>query len=262
MARGPLIRIPELAEACPQWAESADGWGMELPEGATRLRTLGQRRVFERVKGRSKSGIVVGVGAPAVPTVGDLLRRAKSLCERSILVRDDEGVRHAVQNSRVRELNRTPRPTDEGLRISALEARQVVANARNYLAVGDVLSSDYERGGTLPYPHRAGSSPCSGTRRPAAVLRDLEAWREGEAHDSWTAEDALARAREMDPAVADLDDVVARAKAIEERCLDVWARWVDKAERSRKQAIRDDAAALRTSYRTSRRGKATVRIDR
>ena len=255
------LRIPELGEACPAWgAQGFDAWGAPLPPSDDRSRSIGLRKVFDRQRGREASGVVLGSGTPARPTAGDLLRRGPSLCERSVLLRDDRGRVVAVGNTRVRELNRRSRPTDPGLSLNALAARQVVNEARAALALGDVFAADAARGGTLPYPHRAGSSPCSGARRPAAVLGDLRAWREGEAFDGWSRSDALRRARELGPGVKRLADAERVGLDVERQCVEVWARWVDRAELGRKGARARDAAEIRKSYATARGTAPRARV--
>lgn len=263
MSRAAPLRVPELAEACPSWAAAGfDTWAAPLPRGLERSRSLGLERVYERSRGRELSGVVVGSGTPAVPSAGDLLRRGPSLCERSVIVRTPLGAEVAVQGSRVRELNRTRRPMEPGMVLPILAARAAASEARAALERGDVQGSDDARGGTLPYPHRAGSSPCSGSRRPAAVLADLRDWREGEGHDNWTRRDALRRARVLGSEVRTLDDVERVALRVEERCVRAWESWVERGLLGAREQVREKRAAVRAAYRTARKRGALKRTGR
>lgn len=263
MSRAAPLRIPELSEACPAWGEKGfRDWASPLPAGMERSRSVGVEKVYERIRGREARGVVLGTGTPAVPSAGDLLRRGKSLCERSVIVSTPLRGVVAVQASRVRELNRTPRPMDPGLSLPPLVARSAVADAFAALELGDVAASDAARGGTLPYPHRAGSSPCSGARRPAAVLEDLRAWRDGDAHDGWSKRDALKRARALGSEVKSLADVERVALAVERRCVQAWAEWVERAELGPRRQVQEQRRKVREAYASTRKRGALARLSR
>lgn len=263
MSRAAPLRIPELGEACPRWVERGyREWASPLRPEDERSRSLGAEKVYERERGYEKSGRVVGSGSPAVPSAGDLLRRGESLCAPSTLIATPLGAVVAVQSTRVRELNRTPRPIDEGLRIPVLAARAAVAEMRAALELGDVFASDDARGGTLPYPHREGSSPCSGSRRPAAVLRDVLDWSAGEGHDNWSRADALRRARELGPGVKRLRDVSRVALEVETSCVATWDAWVERGLMGRREQMREARAAVRASYASTRKRGALARTSR
>lgn len=263
MSRAAPLRIPDLSEACPAWGEKGfRDWASPLPAGMERSRSIGVEKVYERIRGREARGVVLGTGTPAVPSAGDLLRRGKSLCERSVIVSTPLRGVVAVQASRVRELNRTARPMEPGATLPVLVARSAVAEAFAALELGDVEASDLARYSTLPYPHRAGSSPCSGERRPAAVLADLRAWRDGDAHDGWTKRDALKRARALGPEVKSLGDVERVALAVERRCVQAWADWVDRAELGPRRQVQEQRRAVREAYKSTRKRGALARLSR
>lgn len=198
-------------------------------------------------------GVVVGSGAPARPSLSDLLRRGESLCERSVLVRVD-GATMAMQAQRLRELNRTPRPTNPGVVVPAALAQHMARMAAEHVAVGDVEGSDEARGGSLPHPHREGSSPCSGPRRPAAITRALREWQEGEGYDEASEADMIALAREafpkrFAPRIRTLDDARAVALEVERGCVEIWATWSERALRGRAAAVLQRAREVRAMYR-------------
>ena len=264
MSRAAPVAIPPLSKVCPAWPEPWQ-WEQPLPSEMERSRSIGARKVVERRGGREVFGVVIGSGAPAVPTVGDLLRRAQSLCERSVRfeVKGAEGLRVvALQQQRVRELNRKSRgPLEPGLRLNASMAAQVATDARRALRKGNLFASDFARGGTLPFPHRAGSSPCSGPVRPATVARDLQAWRDGEEFESATDADMVARVRALIPRtmarevkVSSVRDARAALLAVEGHCVEQWEAWAARAARSRREAVKVDRQAITASYGRKGRG--------
>lgn len=254
MAKVAPLRVPPLPRACPRWGEAGFlEWGTRLPPDVERSRSLGVSKVIDRFKGREVRGVVVGTTTPARPSAGDLLRRGESLCERGVAVRTDAGGYRVIQASRLRELNRTPRPMDPGLKVPALEALNVARRARELLEAGEVEASDDTRGGTLPYPHRAGGSSCSGANRPAEVLRASRDFFEGDG--SPEGERALLeRTRRMVPAsmrrevqVNAFADIYPAAVAVEGFCVNAWAEWAQKAL-NRRAEIQAQRRAVREAY--------------
>ena len=250
------LRLPDLWEACPQWeASGVREWRTPLPEALERSRSIGERVPVLREGGVTRYGVVLGSTSPAVPSEGDLIRAGASLCERGVRVRLDDGSVRVVQSARLRELRRTARPVDPGLRVPWFEGEELVHSARAALKRGDIAESDFLRGGTLPYPHRVGSSPCSGEDRPARVVADVDAWRSGDAYEQWAEGDVVARSRLMlkGKAAAGLQinalgDVVPAALAVESACVGVWEDWVEKTKRGQRAQIREARAEVRRIY--------------
>ena len=256
------LRLPDLGEACPVWRDLGYvDWETPLTPDLERSRSLGESVVFDRDKrtGKVSRGTVVGSASPAKPSAGDLLRRGESLCARGVVIERDDG-RGAVvvQSTRLRELRRTPRPMEPGLRLPWWEAESVVVDARAALELGDVAASDYVRAGTLPYPHRAGSSVCSGEDRPARVLEDLATWRNGDGFDGWTAEDVLARAGRMAKGRVELesvDDIERAALLVEADCVNAWDDWVERGKMGRRAQVAEKRKQVRDAYATARKRK-------
>lgn len=256
------LRIPPLAVACPRWGDAGFvEWAARLPPELERSRSLGVERVIDKRGGKVSRGVVVGSTTPARPSAGDLLRRGESLCERGVAVRTSAGGYRVLQAARLRELNRTPRPLDPGVTVPALVAKGIAQRARELLEAGEVEASDEMRGGSLPYPHRAGGSSCSGSNRPAEVLRASRDFFEGDG--SPQGERALlARVRRMVPAglrrevqVNAFADIYPAAAAVEGFCVRAWAEWADKAL-NRRGEIQAQRRAVREAYAPPKRAKA------
>lgn len=260
VARRSLVEraTPPLPAACPAQWPAPWRWGQPLPPELERSRSIGARRVVARPGGVPVTARVVGSTAPAQPSLSDLVRSGQSLCARGVLLELKSGGRVALQSQRLRELNRAPRPLEPGLSMPPSEAAALVARARARLAAGDVRGSDAERAGTLPYTHRAGSSPCSGARRPAAVLEAVEAWREGEGYDNATEADMVALARAAMPRarIRSLADVQRAAAAQEGECLDAWETWVERNAVGRVAQIKSVAGEVRAQYAPRKKSRA------
>lgn len=266
------FRLPSLWDACPAWeATGVREWATPLPPEMERSRSIGRRVPVGRAGGGLLWGEVLGSTAPAAPSEGEVLRGGEALCARGVQVRTDGGKILTLGSARLRELRRSPRAVEPGAGLPWYAAEEVVADARAALAAGDVAGSDAARGGTLPYPHRAGSTPCSGSSRPALVLADFDAWREGEGFDNWSREDALGRAREMLKGVSPLllhgegalsisaeGDVLPVALAVEGYCVDLWEKWVDRGKLGQREQVREKRAAIRELFPSARKHSAAV----
>lgn len=254
------LRLPDLGEACPVWRDMGYlDWETPLTADLERSRSVGETVVWKRDArtGKVSRGVVVGSAAPAKPSAGDLLRRGESLCARGVIVERDDGRGSVVvQSQRLRELRRTPRPMEPGLRLPWWEAESVVVDARAALELGDVAASDSVRAGTLPYPHRAGSSPCSGEDRPARVLEDLATWRNGDGFDGWSAEDVLVRAGRMTRGrveLESLEDIERVALQVEADCVNLWDDWVERGKMGQRAQIAAKRREVREAYATARK---------
>ena len=262
MAKLAPLRIPPLPRVCPRWGEAGYvEWAQRLAPELERSRSIGAERVIDRKGSRVVRGVVVGSTTPARPSAGDLLRRGESLCERGVAVRTEAGGHRVLQAARLRELNRTPRPLDPGVTVPALVAKGIAQRARELLEAGEVEASDEVRGGSLPYPHRAGGSSCSGPNRPAEVLRASRDFYEGDG--SVAGERALlARVRRMVPAsmrgevqVNAFGDIYPAAVAVEGFCVRAWADWAEKAL-NRRAEIQSQRRAVREAYAPPKKVKA------
>lgn len=229
-----------------------------------RSRSIGETRTVAVRGGVRVKAVVIGSTAPATPSLSDLLRHGQSLCERGVLVRLESGGKLAVQAQRLRELNRTRRPMEPGLVVPAAEAQRYVTEARERLAVGDVEGSDSARGGTLPFPHRVGSSPCSGPRRPAVVVRALDDWRAGDGFENASETDMVAFAREGLPArlrgVDSVDTARAAAVEVEGACVDVWDAWAKRNLRGRAAQVVERAREVRAAYKEPAKKKRRASV--
>jgi hypothetical protein len=273
MAKRATFTPPPLHRVCKAWPAPWE-WGQPLSDGMERLRSLGVARLVVRPGGKSTvtvfqagnpttrtlrggvegvRGVVLGSTAPPLPSAGEVLRGGPSLCARGVALRLDDGRRVVLGATRLREVNRTPRALDPGLTVPAFVAAEMAREARAALDVGDVAGSDRARGETLPFPHRAGSSPCSGSMRPATLLEDLRQWREGDGFESASEGEMFARLVSVIPkaqraAVPSLAAAAAALGEVERGCVRTWEDWAERNAQRQGELFAAQRRAVREMY--------------
>lgn len=254
--RNPLA-YPDVGDVCPRYAYSR--WGAPIPEDRDRTRKRGRFLVVARDRyGREVRGRHVGATAPVRPSAGALLRRPKSLCDRGMLF-DVDGARVAARRSKIGSLNRAKQALDLGWRLAPEYVPEIIAEADRALDRMDVIAADEARQSSLPYPVRAGSTPCAPSAEwtPRRVVEALATWAEGEGYESATEGDFLhyaaraipksARAK-LTPRLRTVEDIPRVMVEAERVCLEVWRQWYARHLEGRKRAMGRTARELRTMY--------------
>lgn len=258
--------VPSLADACEAYPPPLR-YGSPLPEDVSRTRNVG--KVVRLGPGaNAPTGRIVGSTAPVRPTLAQAARRSPSMCERGYLVETDGGVRVAVNARQVRELNRTPReglcPFHQALDVASLGAVMSEVDAQRKAGTirhpRDLVSD-------LPYPHRAGSSPCCEASEvtPEKVLVLLEGWRTGEAGDEMSAGDVVAYARRAVPrsvsakanrGIASVADIERAMVAVRDHCWSQWTAWAKRQAEARGakfRRVKAEARAVRAALKDSQK---------
>lgn len=261
---GPLSRtIPTLQRLCGEKYPEPLRYGQPL---SATPRNVGRWVRLGSMAGAQEARIVQS-STPPRPTLAQLSRGARSLCDRGYIVETRGGVKLAVNAKQVREANRSPREglcpfhrVMDGLSLGALvhaveeERRARGTNPRDEEMVRD-----------LPFPHRRGSSACCEASEvsPERVLALLAAWETGEGADEMVAEDFVELARRATPRGAawkpprSLAEVRAAMRAVQDYCWTFWQRAAERASESRVEVFKRVKADVRRAYAGPARAKGS-----
>jgi len=251
------VKRLSLGDLCPRWEGKLPG--TPVPCGS---KVVGRRLTLGKGK-RRESVTVTGCAVPPLPSPRKRARGSKGNCSRGFMVEGLPGVTWAVPASVVRNATRTPRRLDREFDQVVPGSGEVEALFRANTRAGLPAVSGLD----LPYPHRAGSTPCC--RESADYhgrLRELlDAVEDGRA-DHVELEAATRRALPRGERGRSLDttrEVEAAIQAVEGHCETLWRHWDDQhgARADRASAGARGARTRRELARAEGTGDATELVD-
>lgn len=246
-----------LGDLCPRWEGRLPG--TPVPCGS---KVVGRRLTLGKGK-RRENVTVTGCAVPPLPSPRKRARGSASNCARGFMVEGLPGVTWAVPASVVRNAARTPRRLDR-------EFDQVVAGSGEV----EALFASNRREGLpavsgldLPYPHRAGSTPCCRESadyhgRLRELLDDVGEGRADHVELEAATRRALPRGQ-RGRSLATMDDVERAIEAVEGHCETLWKRWDDQhgARADRASSGARGARTRREIARAEGTGDATELVD-